>query len=269
VPGFVGLAGRDGGPNDDLADLKAVPESAGELWRLWRLRPATGPIGRESVIGPDDRKRVRDTTVYPHSAVVLITFEDQRCTGWMISRDTVATAGHCVHSGGPRGRWFRTASYRIMPGRDGGRRPFGACRARTLYSNTGWTEKGRPAFDYGAIKLTCSIGTRTGTFGFAWTPGSLNGTEVHVAGYPGERRFTQWISSGPIELSHKRELFYKNDTTGGQSGAPVYAERKGCGVCALAVHAYGLFGRPPYNRHNHGVRITREVFEQFQQWIAD
>lgn len=271
VPSFEGLASAaPTAPADDaLADLKATPESAEDVWRLWQLTPAVAPIGRESIIGPDERKRVANTRAFPYRAVALVTFEGSRCTGWLIGNDTVATAGHCVHTGGPRGRWYRTASYRIYPGRDGGARPYGACTAKTLYSNTAWINRSDSNYDYGAIKLNCTIGARTGTFGYYWTQASLTGVEVEISGYPGDKPLTQWRSTGPIEISRPHELFYANDTLGGQSGAPVFSQRSGCGICSAAVHAYGTYGRHPYDSFNHGVRITKTVFQHFQQWAAD
>jgi len=270
VPSFEGL-GRTApdAPDDALSELKSEPESAEDVWRLWQLVPATAPIGRESIIGPDERVRVANTRAFPYRAIALVTFEGSRCTGWLIGRDTVATAGHCVHTGGPGGRWYRTASFRVYPGRDGGARPYGACTARTLYSNTAWTDRGDSNYDYGAIKLNCTVGARTGSFGYYWSGGSLAGLHVEVSGYPGDKPLTQWRSAGTIEISRTHELFYANDTVGGQSGAPVYSNKAGCGICAAAVHAYGTYGRFPYNSYNHGVRITKSVFAQFQQWVAD
>src|SRR5688500_17382493 len=78
-----------------------------------------GALGVESVIEPDKRVRDFDTTQFPDRAVEFITFGGGfRCTGWMVGRDTVATAGHCVNRGGGAGFYSRT-SYRIYPGRNG------------------------------------------------------------------------------------------------------------------------------------------------------
>ena len=56
-----------------------------------------------SVIGRDDRIRVTNTTLYPYRAIVhlVIQFNGQEvygCTGALISKDTVFTAGHCVYN---------------------------------------------------------------------------------------------------------------------------------------------------------------------------
>ena len=52
-----------------------------------------------SVITGDGRMQLTDTTSYPNSAIVYITKDGKtHCTGWMISADTLVTAGHCVYS---------------------------------------------------------------------------------------------------------------------------------------------------------------------------
>lgn len=269
TPGFIGNAGRS---SDGAAatELRAAPESPEEVWRLWSLAPASAPIGRESIIGKDDRKRVQNTRAYPFRAVALITFSGSRCTGWLIAADTVATAGHCVHSGGKRGAWYSVSGFRVYPGRDGSSAPFGSCTAKRLYSNTGWTEQASSQHDFAAIKLDCDIGRTTGWFGYFWTRGTLDGRRAVVSGYPGDKPLTQWRSVGEVEATRTFEVFYQNDTYGGQSGAPVYYDHPNCGICAMAVHAYGLYGRPPYADHNHGTRITQSVAQMFRNWsMAD
>ena len=96
---------------------------------------------------------------------MLITFTGGRCSGVMIGPNTVSTAGHCVHTGGPGGALRPVASYRIYPGRDGAVSPYGFCTARTLYTVLGWTLASDEEYDYGAIKLNCTIGNTVGWFG--------------------------------------------------------------------------------------------------------
>ncbi|MCI0735051.1 MAG: hypothetical protein L0Y50_02055 [Beijerinckiaceae bacterium] len=69
-----------------------------------------------------------------------------------------------------------------------------------------------------------------------------------------------------MRVSQVRRVFYQNDTIGGQSGAPVYYNRTGCGICSMAVHAYGTYNGPPFSTNNHGTRITQSVFNNLQAW---
>lgn len=228
----------------------------------------TIPVGTGSIIGPDQRKLVKKTTKYPFRAVVLIRFEtpegSSRCTGWMINKNTLATAGHCLYD--PGVGWYDYKKFRMYPGYTGSSAPYGSCKAKDLYTVTGWANDGRDDYDYGAIKLKCKVGKKTGWYGYFWTSASLQGTKITIAGYPGDKPLTQWKSKGKVTVSQTRRVFYQNDTTGGMSGSPVYYKRSGCGQCSMAVHAYGTYNGPPYSDNNHGTRITEDVYKNLNKW---
>jgi glutamyl endopeptidase len=235
-------------------------------------------IGTESIFGPDNRIRVSPATSFPARAVVMITRNGAaHCTGWLYGPNIVATAGHCVHSGGSGGSWY-TGQLVVWPGRDGASTPYGSCTARTLYSVTGWTTSANEEFDYGAIKLNCNIGNSTGWFGYWWQAASLAGTSTLINGYPGEKPFgQQWRGDSvarTVAVSQANQVFYSNDTTGGMSGSPVYQNRPAgssfcAGYCSMAIHAYGFpHGGYPHNTYNHGTRITEARFVNLQAWKA-
>lgn len=229
--------------------------------------PIKGIFGG-SIIGADTRTRVNPTTVYPARAIALITFSGGWCTGWFISKDTVATAGHCVHSGGSSGNW--RSNVKVYPGRNGTSSPYGSCTAKRLYSVSGWTGSGDETYDYGAIKLNCTVGNTTGWFGFFWQTATLNGLSTTVAGYPDDKASTnsypQWKATGSIAVTQTRQVFYKHDTRPGESGGPIYYNKSGCGQCSLGIHAYGVHGSSPHNANNHGTRITQSVFNNLVAW---
>ena len=263
-PSSAGAA-EAAGALDALAEFKSRRESAGELSALMALQAVNGPKGAESIIGPDNRVRVNPTTSYPARATVLITFSAGRCTGWLIGANTVVTAGHCVHPGGG-GAFYPVSSYLIFPGRNGTSSPYGSCTARWTASVTGWTVNGLDDFDYAAIKLNCSVGNTTGWYGYFWTSASLTGLPTIINGYPGDKPLTQWRANDLVRVTQARRVFYQNDTVGGVSGAPVYYNRAGCGICSMAVHAYGTYGLPPFSTNNHGTRITQAVFNNLTAW---
>lgn len=270
-PAYPG-AGRElsaGERDDALANLPGRQESAEDVWKLWEATPLSAPVGTESIIGTDTRTLVAKTTVFPARATALITFSTgsgtARCTGWLISSNTVATAGHCVNRG-KGGGFYPTSSYRIYPGRNGSASPYGACTAKRLYTVTGWSGSGLDTHDYGAIKLNCTIGQRTGWYGYFWTTASLAGLPTVINGYPGDKPLTQWRAVDSVRLAQTQRVFYANDTVGGMSGSPVYYNRSGCGYCSMAVHAYGLYDSYPFNTFNHGTRITQQVFNNLSSW---
>lgn len=242
-----------------------VNESAQDVWALWQAG-ASSPRGLwgGSIIGPDSRTRVNPTTVFPARAIGLVTFTGGFCTGWLIGKNTVVTAGHCVHSGGSGGNW--RSNVRFYPGRNGSSAPYGSCTAKKLHSVSGWTSSADERYDYGTIKLSCTIGNTTGWFGFFWQSATLTGLPTTVAGYPDDKPLTQWKATGNVAVTQDRQVFYKNDTRPGQSGSPVYYNRSGCGTCSMAIHAYGVHGASPHSTNNHGTRINQAVYNNLLAW---
>jgi len=237
--------------------------AAPDVKELMALKPVTAEVGTESIIGPDTRIRTY-TTYYPARAVALITFSGGRCTGWFIGKDTVVTAGHCVHSGGSGGNWYSRTSYKVYPGYNQNTAPYGYCTAKRLHSVTGWTQSDSENYDYGAVKLNCTVGNTVGWFGFFWQTASLTNYPAIVSGYPGDKPLQQWWSSDTIRYTGTYQLFYRNDSIGGMSGSPVWYDRNG--PYAMAIHAYGLHGSSPHNAYNHGTRITQGVFNNLIAW---
>ena len=245
---FEGESGRE------FRRLVALPDAG-------RRREASGESAAEIILGWDTRERLY-TTTYPARAKVLITFSAGRCSGTMIGPDTVATAGHCVHSGGSFGSWYPTDSYRIYPGRDGAASPYGVCTARNIHSVVGWTSNGDEEYDYGAIKLNCTVGNTVGWFGFAATePTNL---PTIIGGYPGDKQLTQWTSSDRVRAFSVRQIFYNNDTIGGQSGSGVWHDPTGPYI--FGIHAYGTHGAGNHALYNHGTRITSAVANNLLAW---
>lgn len=236
-----------------------------------------GPIFvPQTPIGEDERTAVMSTNSFPNSAVVQILFKkapgavgSNLCTGAMISPDMVLTAGHCVHSGTAMGSWY--FDYRIFPGRNLLSKPFGSCKGVKIFALKGWTDASTNSdaryYDLGAIKLDCQVGEKTGWFGLRPMEDSEFGQVVTVQAYAGMKLPSgrQWISSGAIEVMEQLKAFYKNDTEGGSSGAPVFKADDPSVIC---VHTNGLHGSPPWNVANACTRLTPSRLATIADWMA-
>lgn len=225
--------------------------------------PPMRGLNPESVIGTDDRKRVKNTTTYPYGAIAQfeMTFPSLNefiCTGWFIGPETLATAAHCVYDGG-EGGWATAIT--VFPGRNGSTAPFGTFAATHWYAVQDWVDTANPKFDYAAVQIDTDLSSQVGYFGFGYNSNDsfLLNRAITVSGYPGDKKYgTQWKMSGPIQSVNKTRFFYSIDTAGGQSGSPAYGKwGTSCDPCGFGIHTYGVGGS--WTR-NSATRITRKVF---------
>lgn len=217
-----------------------------------------GTVSTDSVIGTDNRSRITATTSYPSRTVAYLTSSGVRCTGFLVSKDTLVTAGHCVHPGGTGSTADFYDSFRAYPGKNGTTNPYGGCGWSQVWTDTAWINDANGSHDWGVIKLNCSIGNTVGWLGYRWQGASLTGTNVTVRGYPGDKAYaTLWTHGGSVQYSYTNILGYTIDTAGGQSGSPAYDAN----LYAVGIHVRGAGGSIAYNQAK---RITESLFNIIQ-----
>lgn len=158
-----------------------------------------------------------------------------RCSGTSVNApnySVVFTAGHCINTGGPRGRWmdFRWV---FVPGYRYGQRPFGVFPAKWIDTTRQWRTTGSENFDVGAAVVTRNqrgqlLAKAVGGTGIAWGLKARQVFDVH--GYPAEEPFdgeTQQLCAQTPFLGHDARSFLSPgplnlavdcDVTGGASG---------------------------------------------------
>jgi hypothetical protein len=158
-----------------------------------------------------------------------------RCSGTAVrspNQSVVFTAGHCIHSGSPYGRWYRSRSA-FVPAYRYGQRPFGIFPVRWVDTTKRWRSDGSENFDVGAMVVGRNDRGQTlteavGGAGIAWGLKPKQVFDVH--GYPAEAPFdgeTQRLCSGTPFLGHDPNSFLERgplnlavtcQLTGGASG---------------------------------------------------
>jgi len=219
----------------------------------------------ESVIGNDDRVQVVSVNSSPWSMIcqLIVKNNNGACshgTGWFISPRTIITAGHCVYSHTSTSGWVD--SVEVIPCINGHSRPYGSVVGTVFQSVRGWTVKKNKSYDYGCIILPREypLGNRTGWFGFAkLSDHSLQNLIVNNSGYPADKKFgTQWFNADRILNITTKQLEYRLDTAGGQSGSPIWRlslDKRH----VVGIHAYG-------GTENKSTRIDNAVFNNMLIW---
>jgi glutamyl endopeptidase len=251
--------------------LRSATGRSGSAGKADAAKPKAEPgaAGTDSVIGPDGRVQESVPSSYPWGAIAHLSTNQGGCTGFMLSRDVLVTAGHCVHW---NGSWV--TSYTVTPGRTGNTAPFGSCSGgiNDVWTTSNWINGYPSDHDYGLVKLTCDIGNSTGWFGWWYNTGeNLVDQYFYVEGYPGDKPFgTMWWDGDTAYSQTANKLWYWIDTAGGQSGSPVYHYNSVSpglcgGWCVTGIHTNGVAGTNPANS---GTRFRPDVMSFINYWIS-
>lgn len=228
-----------------------------------------GVVTGQSVIGADDRIRIRDTTAFPFSTIAYLELEDEdgfviaSCTGTFIGPDALLTAGHCLWDA-DAGDWS-SFNIRVIPGKDGSYEPFGYDYAADWWVPDAYTETGSSDWDWGVIKMPDdSLSFYTG-----WLSVSVLSTNALedplfqpvIVGYPGDKpEGTMWGLIRPAFLTVAEfTLYYDIDTAPGQSGSAIWSAQEGPYLGKIVgIHSQG-------GSVNSGSRIDQELLDDILQ----
>jgi V8-like Glu-specific endopeptidase len=232
-----------------LAAAGGQAHGALRFWTPARMRAAK-PLdlrlpgsGRISLSAPARASSAFETVPDPtlvdsrvNGAIFIETpFGLGRCSGTSVNApnySVVFTAGHCINTGGPHGRWmdFRWV---FVPGYRYGQRPFGVFPAKWIDTTRQWRTTGSENFDVGAAVVTRNqrgqlLAKAVGGTGIAFGLKTRQVFDVH--GYPAEEPFdgeTQQVCTQTPFLGHDARSFLSPgplnlavdcDVTGGASG---------------------------------------------------
>jgi V8-like Glu-specific endopeptidase len=221
-----------------------------------------------NIIGEDNRERITPTTDYPWSSIVqlYVTWgaESYICSGAMISKNHVLTAGHCVYAQS-RGGW--ADSIKVTPGADNGNEPFGHAWAINVRCFSRWINNEMAAYDFAVITLDSDIGLQTGWMelypSFPWS--SIYTGLLNTAGYPYDLNngINMYWTYDNGDFASEYTHYYYLDVAGGQSGSPVWFY-DGTTRYILSIIAYSKVGVDI----NFGPRINWNRRDCINNWIT-
>ncbi|MHC5216308.1 trypsin-like serine protease [Enterococcus sp. LJL128] len=211
-------------------------------------------IEPKKIWGPDERRPVSNTTVFPYSAVVKVVCHynvglPSSGTGSMIGKDAVLTNAHVVYSK-DRG-WPKSIT--VYPGKNANSEPFGSAQSRVVtISSTSYGATN----DYAVIRLNKAIGNNTGYFGLTSTiPSSLT-----LTGYHGDKKDGKmYTQTSSIVGSNNEQILHQFDAWAGSSGSPMYNSNKQI----VAIHAGG------YSSYDYAVRMNGKAKSNVVAWAHD
>jgi V8-like Glu-specific endopeptidase len=243
--------------NDTQGDNVTEEESHRRLW-----------------IFDNDRKQ----TIYPNNYYTPyvqaghIIFQDSTnayygCTGTLVGPYHVLTAGHCVHSGGTSGDWFK--NWKFCPGQvDATSCPYGWITGSFAWSVYGWTHDDDYDYDYGMIILSKSA--NVGWLSFGYSSLISESWYFYSHGYPGDKPSgTQWETScNPSDVNSQSIDDESCDIYFGQSGSGMYSfnyngNRVIFGIVSHQTEYWLLW----WHRWNTWTRINSGKFSLICDWI--
>ena len=204
----------------------------------------------DDICEDDRRVLVNPDTALPYTWIAKMeTSTGRNCTAFMVnvprvSMQVVLTAGQCIDD-------LPQSASLTFPGRS-------PVHVERHQMHLPLATRG----NYAVIILPSTIGSSDG-FGYNAVPrdNELTGRQVTITGYPNE---TMWTSGGPLTRVDTSRLYYRIDTTDGQSGSPIYTWWNGYWM-VVGIHTTGGCDPQP-STANSGKCLTLTVLDDILTW---
>jgi glutamyl endopeptidase len=185
-------------------------------------------------------------------------------SGILIDKDILLTAGHCLYikEYGP------AVDLKFYPGRHGNIAE-NIFSSKKFFLPKEWQENQDEDHDLGLIVLDREHKTKSYSSLNVLSDDELLNLLVRISGYPGDKRDHNglpymYTMHGPIVTVKRNKIYYRIDTSGGQSGSGVLIEgdfQQNINRC-IGIHVTGCA-----EEGNGAIRINREKVESIETWL--
>lgn len=221
-------------------------------------------IVEKHIIGKDTRTTVKKANKYPYSAICMIQATlPCKCrglqgTGFMIGKNKVLTAAHCLICQKHNVRVKKlTLYFGYRKGKGSVYRYNGKWKA---HCGTGFPGgyQNHDLNDWAVIKLKQNVGKKTGYFGhWCMTDKQINNSKFYIAGYRDNKLKRDKGSASVIDA---KRMWVNIDVLPGNSGSPIYCKFKG------KYYAVGIWTTYWDNGRNSGVRLTKSIMDYVKKY---
>lgn len=223
-----------------------------------------------AIIGPyDNRMLIRDTTIFPHSAIAYLKVswpngDKTNATAFMIASNKALTNAHVIYNASRGGL---ATQIEVIPGHNAllTYNPFNSAYVSNIsypsqYETADRTLPSTIQYEWAVLKLNNNIGNQCGwfdlqagglTIGETGDTFSLAGYPAHVSGTSNyddyqtpildqRERGYQYYSNGKITRATLYYYEHNIDCLFGNSGSPIYMFTDDNNIKAVAIHAGDL-----------------------------
>ncbi|MEQ8822471.1 MAG: trypsin-like peptidase domain-containing protein [Sumerlaeia bacterium] len=232
-------------------------------------RSFDGEEARKVIVGADDRRPVADPTASPYNTVSYLVFQFPslgwfRATGLVVAPYCVLTSGHTIYE--PLTAEYVDTFWAVpaQMASDTGKviYPFGFRKCVDWEVDPNYVTTGASSADLGAAFFDAAL---EGIDTYLPVVFNYRPERVRIVGFPslvqGEGSFEMWEAEGQVTEFVEGRLRYDVDTSGGNSGSPIWAVSDG-ELVMIGVH--GSSGETD----NAGVLFGKEHIAMIERWMT-